>query len=132
MPGPVITNVTNATYTEGGAPVTLSGNLTITDATSTTLESATISISAGTFAGDGDVLAATTTGTAITATYNPSTETLTLSGHDTLADYRQVLDSLVFSSTSNNPTNFGSNTTRTITWSANDGSSTSSGTPPPP
>src|SRR6266404_991961 len=123
---PMITNLANATYTENAAPVTLSGNLTITDSSSATLASATISISGGTFPGDGDVLATSTVGTAITATYNPSTETLTLTGVDTLADYRQVLDSLVFSSSSNNPTNFGSNTTRTITWSANDGIITAS------
>jgi hypothetical protein len=128
---PVFTSVNSAiSYTENGAPVTLSGNLTITDSTSTTLASATISISGGTFPGDGDLLSASTVGTAITATYNPTTETLTLTGVDTLPDYRQVLDSLVFSSTSNNPTNFGSNTTRTVTWSANDGSSTGSATNP--
>src|SRR5262245_27586216 len=121
MSGPVLNNLANATYTENGAAVTLSGNLTITDPDSATLDSATISISGGRFAGDGDVLAASVVGTSITASYNPSTETLTLSGTDTLADYRAVLDSLVFSSTSNNPTNFGSNTTRTVTWSANDG-----------
>src|SRR5262249_27773716 len=107
MSGPTLNNLTNSTYTEGGAPVTLSGNLTITDTTSATLESATVSISGGRFAGDGDILNTSTVGTAISASYDPSTETLTLSGHDTLADYRQVLDSLVFSSTSNNPTNFG-------------------------
>jgi hypothetical protein len=95
------------------------------------LASATISISGGTFAGDGDVLTASTVGTPlITATYNSSTETLTLTGFDTLSHYDQVLDSLVFSSTSNNPTNFGSNTTRTVTWSANDGSLTASAPTP--
>src|SRR5262245_60618949 len=108
MSGPVFNNLFNLPYTEGAAPLTLAGNLTITDSTSTTLESATISISGGTFAGDSDVLAASTFNIPlITASYNPSTETLTLSGHDTLAHYGQVLDSLVFSSTSNNPTNFG-------------------------
>jgi len=34
-------------------------------------------------ADDGDLLAATTNGTGITATYNSSTETLTLTGVDT-------------------------------------------------
>ena len=34
-----------------------------------------------------------TTGTSITASYNAATETLTLSGSDTLAHYQQVLDS---------------------------------------
>src|SRR5262249_17463222 len=69
-----------------------------------------------------DVLAATTTGTSITASYNSTTETLTLTGSDTLAHYQQVLDSVTFNSTSINPTNYGSNTTRTVTWVANDGS----------
>ena len=39
-----------------------------------------------------------------------------------MAHYQQVLDSVAFSSTSHNPTNFGSNTTRTVTWLVNDGS----------
>jgi hypothetical protein len=129
MSGPMFSNVNpSISYTENGAPVTLSGNLTITDSSSTTLASATISISGGRFTGDGDVLAASTVGTPnITAIYNSSTETLTLTGVDTLAHYDQVLDSLVFSSTSNNPTNFGSQPARTVTWSVNDGSSTASG-----
>src|SRR5262249_22748354 len=76
-------------------------------------------------AGDGDVLAANVGGTAITASYSATTETLTLSGSDTLAHYQQVLDSVAFSSTSHNPTNFGSNATRTVTWLVNDGSGTS-------
>jgi hypothetical protein len=127
MSGPVFNNLQpTSPYTENFAPVTLSGNLTITDSSSIRLASATISISGGTFADDGDLLAATTNGTGITATYNSSTETLTLTGVDTPSHYSQVLDGLVFSSTSNNPTNFGSNTARTITWSVNDGISTAS------
>src|SRR6185436_5426332 len=74
------------------------------------------------FAGDGDVLAANVAGTSITASYNAGTETLTLTGSDSVAHYQQVLDSVAFSSTSHNPTNFGSNTTRTVTWLVNDGS----------
>ena len=82
---------------------------------------ATVSITGGTFAGDGDVLSANTAGTSITASYNSATETLTLSGSDTLAHYQQVLDSVTFVSTSENPTNFGTDTTRTVTWVINDG-----------
>ena len=87
--------------------------------------SATVQISAGTFAGDGDVLVTDTTGIAITATYDSSTETLTLTGVDTFADYQHALQSVTFSSFNSNPTNFGSNGTRTITWTVNDGTSSS-------
>ncbi len=44
----------------------------------------------------GDTLAATTTGTSITASYNASTGVLSLSGSDTLAHYQQVLDSVSY------------------------------------
>src|SRR5262249_59528321 len=72
--------------------------------------------------GHGHQLATNVGGTAITSSYDATTETLTLTGSDTLANYRQVLDSLTFVSTSDNPTNYGSNPTRTVTWVLNDGS----------
>src|ERR1051326_5090531 len=75
----------------------------------------------GPFAGDGDVLATNVAGTSITASYNAATETLTLSGTDTLAHYQQVLDSVTFSS-GINPSNGNLNRTRTVTWVVNDGS----------
>ena len=40
---------------------------------------------------------------------------------DTLVHYRQVLDSVTYNSTSSNPTNFGADTSRTISWVVNDG-----------
>src|SRR5262249_9357503 len=80
------------------------------------------SITAGAFAGDGDILFANVAGTNITASYNAATELLTLTGSDTLAHYNQVLDSVTFNSSSGNPTNFGANPTRTVTWVVNDGS----------
>src|SRR5262249_40500188 len=76
--------------------------------------------SGGTFSGDGDVLAARTVGTSITASYNSGTETLTLSGTDTLSDYQSVLRSVTFS-VGPNPTDFGSNPTRTLTLVVEDG-----------
>src|SRR5262249_58353555 len=58
----------------------------------------------------------------ITASYNSTTETLTLCGADTLAHYQSVLRSVTFNQDPNlNPTNYGSNTTRTVTWQLNDG-----------
>ena len=69
----------------------------------------------------GDTLAATTTGTSITATYSASTGVLSLTGSDTLAHYQQVLDSVSYSSSSQNPTNSGADPSRTISWVVNDG-----------
>src|SRR5205085_9128640 len=81
--------------------------------------------SARTFAGDGDVLgvgAGGLAGTGISASYDAGTETLTLTGIDTLAHYQQALEHVTFSSISSNPTNSGLNPTRTVEWQVNDGS----------
>ena len=83
-------------------------------------DAATLPITGGTFF-TGDMLAATTTGTSITSSYNSSTGVLGLSGSDTLAHYQQVLDSVSYSSTSQNPTNSGVDPGRKISWVANDG-----------
>ena len=119
---PTLSVATSASFTENVASIALSSAVTVSDPDNTTWTGATVKIATGTFAGDGDVLAADTTGTAITASYDASTETLTLSGTDTLADYRQVLQSVSFVTASDNPTNFGAAPTRTITWVVNDGS----------
>jgi VCBS repeat protein len=119
---PVLSNVPGTqSYTERSAPLTLASSLHPTDDNSPTFTSATVSIVGGTFANDGDMLAATTTGTNISASYNSSTETLTLTGSDTVANYQLALDSVTFSSPSHNPTNYGSDPTRTISWVVNDG-----------
>src|SRR5262249_38293065 len=89
------------------------------------LLNATVKITGGSFAGDTDVLAAAGTGN-ITVSYNSSTQTLLLTGTDTLAHYKTVLDSVTFHS-GENPTNFGSNPTRTISWVAMDPSGTAIG-----
>ena len=118
---------TSAHFTEAAGAVTLSNGVSVIDVDDLDLSSATVSITGGTFAGDGDVLAATTTSTSITASYNSTTETLTLSGTDTLAHYQQVLDSVTFNSTSQNPTDYGSNQIRTLTWRVQDPSGTANG-----
>ena len=69
----------------------------------------------------GDTLAASTSGTSITASYNASTGVLSLTGSDTLAHYQQVLDSVSYSSTNQNPTNSGADPSRTVSWTVNDG-----------
>ncbi len=73
-----------------------------------------MTVSAGLAAGD--TLAATTTGTNVTASY--AAGTLTLTGTDTLARYEAFLRSITFASTG------GSAGSRTIAWSASDGART--------
>jgi FG-GAP-like repeat len=113
---------TSVTFTEAGSAVTLSPSLAVSDSDSTTLASATVQITGGTFGGDADTLTFSTGTTSITANYDSTSETLTLTGSDTLANYQQVLDGVAFNSTSQNPTDYGSDPARTVTWTVNDGS----------
>ena len=117
---PVLSNVAaSASYAAGAAPTTLSSGTTVSDPESTNLASATVSITSGLLTGD--TLAASTSGTSITASYNASTGVLSLTGSDTLAHYQQVLDSVNYSSSNQNPTNFGADASRTVSWAVNDG-----------
>jgi ELWxxDGT repeat protein len=119
---PVLSNAPGGdSYVERAAPITLAPSLHITDDNSSTVASATVAIVGGTFANDGDVLAFSTAGASITAAYDSASETLTLTGTDTLADYQAVLQTITFANSNHNPTNFGSNLTRTLTWVVNDG-----------
>ena len=111
--------VATPTYTENGAPVVIAPNLTVADINSPALVSATVRI---TNAQRGDVLAANVSGTPIAQSYNAANGTLQLTGNATIAQYQQVLDSVTFSSTSDNPTAFGANSSRTIEFVVNDGS----------
>src|SRR5262249_12504916 len=71
------------------------------------------------FSGDGDLLSASTAGTSISLTsFGP--DVLQLSGADTLTHYQQVLQSVTFLA-GDNPTDYGSNPTRTVTWVLDDG-----------
>ena len=119
---PVVTAGGAVSYTEQGAAMTLDSGLTVTDIDNTTLSSATVSIAADFLAGD--VLSATTTGTSVTQSYNATTGVLTLTGSDTLAHYQNVLNSVTFSSVADARSN-GADPSRTIGWSASDGTSLS-------
>jgi lipopolysaccharide export system protein LptA len=117
---PTLANVApSASFTEHGSAVTLSGAVSVTDPDNLKLAGATVQITTGAFAGD--QLGFNVGGTNVTASYSSSTETLTLSGSDTLLNYQTVLDSVTFSA-GENPTDFGSNPTRTVVWTLNDGS----------
>ena len=72
--------------------------------------------------GTAELLLADTTGTSITASYDSGTGVLTLSGSDTIAMYQQVLRTITYDNTSDNP----NTTARSITFVANDGVNNSS------
>src|SRR6185503_10110447 len=63
-------------------------------------------------------LAATTTGTTIIATYTTATGVLSLTGSDTLAHYQQVIRSVTYNNTSQNP----NTANRIVNFVVNDGS----------
>jgi hypothetical protein len=103
-----------------GPAVALDSGLTLGDPDSGgTLANATVSVGTGFLAGD--TLTATTTGTAIHASYNAATRALSLTGTDTAANYQTVLDGITYSSTAADPTNGGVDNARTIDWTVNDG-----------
>lgn len=95
----------DATFTEDGGAVAAvdDDELTVTDADSTDLASATVTI---TNLADGadELLAVDTTGTSITASYDDSAGVLTLTGSDSLANYQQVLRTLTYDNSSQDPT----------------------------
>ncbi|MBE9102917.1 tandem-95 repeat protein, partial [filamentous cyanobacterium LEGE 07170] len=119
---PVVTGGATLLYTENEAPQVVDNTLVLTDPDDTELISATATISNGFTTGD--ILDAVTAGTNITASYDPDTGVLTLTGPDTLANYQQVMRSVTYESTSETPTA----TTRTVTWQVTDANSDNAGT----
>jgi hypothetical protein len=101
----------------GSSAVGVAPNLTIDDANDGDLLSATVSISGGPLDAGSETLAATTTGTNITASYNSATGVLTLSGNDTLANYQQVIESVTYVDSLLGTTNTGN---RTLSFSVTD------------
>ncbi|MFC7497697.1 Ig-like domain-containing protein [Enterovirga sp. GCM10030262] len=123
---PVITALSsnNVTYTEtagvnsaAGTPLNIGGAPTINDFDTTNLKGAVVAI---TGFQPGDVLGFTLSG-GITGSYNASTGVLTLTGSASYAQYATVLDTITFTNSGDNPTDFGLSPTRTITFQVTDG-----------
>ena len=121
---PVATAGGTVNFTGGGGPVTLDSGLTLTDVDSSgMLSSASVTI----------VNAASTDRlnfndqNGITGSYDTSTGVLTLTGDASIGNYRTALESVTYSvsPTNSDPTDGGGDTSRTIDWTVNDGTSTS-------
>ena len=128
---PVLTtDAGSASFVEGAdtasTPVVIDAGLTLADADNTTLSSATVSLT-GNFQSAEDVLAFTnddiTMGN-ITASYNSGTGVLALTSSGataTLAQWQSALRSVVYTNASDTP----ATSTRTISFSVNDGTDNS-------
>lgn len=132
LPPVQITAGASVTFDGGGSPVVLDSGLTISDSASTTLTGATVSIGAGVASGDTLTINGTTSGTINdgangSISYVLSGGTLTLTGTDTIADYQAALREVTYSFSPSNgdPTAGGGDTSRTISWTATDGTNTS-------
>ncbi|HZR76019.1 NF038122 family metalloprotease [Bradyrhizobium sp.] len=116
---------------QGGANLLLlSSQPAINDPNSTTLTSATIKIanvSGNAVAGDqlydittGGLVQNGSVGNGVTASWNSTTNTLTLSGTASLAVYDALLSEVSYTDTGTD-TSSGSHPVRTVTWTVNDG-----------
>ena len=118
---PVLANIESSTlnYYAGTPPVPITSSLTVSDASSTTLASATVSITAGLTASDDSL--GFTNQNGITGSYDASTGVLTLTGTASLADYQAALRSVTYKD-ANALTAAGN---RTISFQVNDGAAAS-------
>jgi hypothetical protein len=115
---PVVVAGATVTFNGGGPAVIVDSGLTVSDPSSPTLASATVSIASGFLAGD-----TLTVGTPGDLGTSFSNGTLTLSGTANLATYQTALDSVTysFSPSTGDPTNGHSDNGRIVDWTVNDG-----------
>jgi hypothetical protein len=100
---PVLSSITPAvTFVENQPPVTVAANVTIADVDSANMLTATVTL-ATTPDGAAEVLAATVSG-GMSASYNPTSRTLTLSGSATRAAYQTAMRSVTYSNSDDTPT----------------------------
>ena len=113
---PVITVASGqVTYVENDPAIAIDGQLTITDADSQNLQSATVQITSGLAMGE-DLLEFTPV-SGITGSYNAATGTLTFTGSATVASYQMLLRSVQYRNTSEDP----SEASRVIRFLVSDG-----------
>lgn len=112
---PVVVAGGTLAYTENDPPTAVDAALTVTDADSANLVSATVQIT-GNYQNGEDVLSFTNTAN-ITGVFTPATGTLALNGLDTVAAWQAALQSVAYENSSEDP----DPSDRTVTWIASDG-----------
>uniref|UniRef100_UPI0012E01D29 putative Ig domain-containing protein n=2 Tax=Aeromonas diversa TaxID=502790 RepID=UPI0012E01D29 len=124
---PQVTTAGGTTPFTEGTPAAIDSGLTLSDVDSTTLASATVAIT-GNFQSGQDLLAFTNDGSTmgnISASYNSGTGVLTLTSAGasaTLAQWQAALRAVTYANSSENP----NTSTRTISFTVNDGTDASS------
>jgi hypothetical protein len=110
-----------AVYNTNGGPVVIASNsLTVSDLDNEMVQSATIAIN-NPLDNTAEVLSANTTGTTITAVFNPDTGVLTLNGSATIIHYQKVLRTVKYQNTAPEP----NTTLRQVSFTVFDGESAS-------
>ncbi len=114
----------SARFQPGSSGLVLSTTVLLSDPDNTMLSGATVSFADGAFGTDN--LLANVGSTGILANF--SAGVLTLSGAATLAQYRDVLESVTYTNSDSDPTGGGSSPTRVLRWQIKDAAGTLSGT----
>ncbi len=114
QPAAVSASGSSATYTENGAAVAVDPGLVVTDADSTHLTGASVSITSGFVSGQDTLNFIDQAG--ITGSWNAGSGTLTLSGTATVAQYQTALRSITYA----NSSDAFSTSPRTVTFSVQD------------
>ena len=117
----VTTSFGDTHWTEGGGPKTVDDAVGVDDPDNSDLQGATITIATG--GSPDDVLAPGSLPSGFTHSYNPGTQTLTITGSASLADYQVILEAVTF----DNPTSAPGGTTRHIVFKVTDGTETADG-----
>ena len=129
---PVITVDPSAAYVENAAAVVLAPTAALSDVDDTELHGALVSITAGSFPGDGDILSVggvtSNTVNGITFVWMPAQHALVFSGASSVANYQALLQQVQFQSSSDNPTDFDHSPQRTLTWAVTDSASVTTAT----
>ena len=125
---PQETVAATAVYTENGPPVTISPAAIASDVDNLDLVFGVVRIAGGWV--DGDVLTVngqqSGTFAGIDFSYDAALHTLGSRDPASVADFQTFMQAVQFGSTSENPTNFGANPTRTLGWGLHDGDDYSS------
>ena len=125
---PQETVAATAAYTENGPPVTISPAATASDVDNLDLVFGVVRIAGGWV--DGDVLTVnglqSGTFAGIDFSYDAALHALVFRHPAPVADFQALMQAVQFGSTSENPTNFGANPTRTLGWGLHDGDDYSS------
>lgn len=110
---------TALSYTENDGAVPITSTLAISDVDNTHIQSAVVQFTAG-YTGSEDVLSFRDQN-GITGSFDATTGILTLTGNATLGQYETALRSITYSNSSENP----NTTTRTVSFTVNDGNANS-------